>query len=134
MNMEFSSLVLIERDKATNHIIREMGSYEVSGGSEYITKLYYDGESVHLFFDTGRDVEEWEFSAIFDLFDSESFEDKGYEIEDDDDQYNPTWHVKLGFDEDHEAFKEKLNEICGLIEAAMEKVFSDIQGKEAEYD
>jgi len=131
--MEFSSLVLVERDKETSHIIREMGSYQVSGGAEYITKLYYDGESVHLFFDTGRDVEEWEFSAIFDLFDAASFEEKGYEIEDDDDQYNPTWHVTFGYEDDHEVFKGKLNEICGLIETAMEKVFADIEGKEAEY-
>lgn len=131
--MEFSSLVLVERDKETGHIIREMGSYQVSAGAEYITKLYYDGESVHLFFDTGRDVEEWEFSAIFDLFDSSSFEEKGYEIEDDDDQYNPTWHITFSYEDDHEAFKGKLNEICGLIEAAMDKVFADIEGKEAEY-
>lgn len=131
--MEFSSLVLVERDKHTNHIIREMGSYEVSEGSEYITKLYYDGDSVHLFFDTGRDVEEWEFSAIFDLFDTATFEAKGYEIEDDDDQYNPTWHVTFGYEEEHEAFKKKLNEICGLIDEGMEKVFADIKGKEAEY-
>lgn len=131
--MEFSSLVLVERDKATNHIIREMGSYEVSEGAEYITKLYYDGESVNLFFDTGKDVEEWEFSAIFDLFDSAPFREKGYEIEDDDDQYNPTWHVRFGYEEDHEAFRKKLIELCGLIDEGMEKVFADIEGKEAEY-
>jgi hypothetical protein len=131
--MDFSSLVLVERDKETNNIIREMGSYAVSGGSEYITKLYYDGESVQLFFDTGRDVEEWEFSAIFDLFDTKSFEENGYTVEDDDGQYNPTWHISFSYDEDHTEFKNKLNLICGLIEESLKKVFADIEGKEAEY-
>jgi len=131
--MDFSSLVLVERDKATNNIIREMGSYAVSGGSEYITKLYYDGESVQLFFDTGRDVEEWEFSAIFDLFDTKPFEENGYTVEDDDGQYNPTWHISFSYNEDHAEFKNKLNLICGLIEESLKKVFADIEGKEAEY-
>jgi len=131
--MDFSSLVLVERDKETNNIIRELGSYEVSDGSEYITKLYYDGEAVHLFFDTGRDVEEWEFSAIFDLFDTTPFEENGYVVEDDDDQYNPTWHIRFSYDEDHAAFKNNLNLICELIEDSLKKVFEDIKGKEAEY-
>jgi len=48
--MDFSSLVLIERDKETNDIIRELGSYEIADGAEYITKLYYDGDYINLFF------------------------------------------------------------------------------------
>jgi len=131
--VDFSSLVLVERDKKTNNIIREMGSYQVPDGSEYITKLYYDGEYVHLFFDTGRDVEEWEFSAIFDIFDTAAFEENGYEVEDDDDQYNPTWYIKFSYDEDYETFRKKLNDLCGLIDDSISKVFSDIEGKEAEY-
>ena len=71
--MQFSSLVLMERDKETNQFVRELGSYETSEGAEFVTKLYYDGELVNLFFDTHVDVEEWQFTAIYDYFNEEIF-------------------------------------------------------------
>ncbi|HCO74801.1 MAG TPA: hypothetical protein DIT16_08120, partial [Clostridium sp.] len=73
--MDFSAIVLMEKDKETKFFTRELGSYEVNEGAEYITKLFYDGEKVNLYFDTNKDVEEWEFSAIYDLFDDESLTD-----------------------------------------------------------
>lgn len=131
--MDFSSLVLMERDKDTNHLIREIGSYEVSDGAEYITRMYYDGEKVRVFFDTKKDVEEWEFSAIYDLFDAESFEAKGYDIEEADDEYNPTWKVSMDFNEEHRDMQDELNGLCALIDEKIHKVLEDIQGKENEY-
>lgn len=131
--MDFSSLVLVEKDKETNNIIREMGSYEVPEGAEYITRLYYDGESINLFFDTGRDVKEWEFSAIFDLFDITPFQDMGFQIQDVDDEYNPTWLLKFEYNDEYEKVKEKLSDACGLIKAGIERVFEDIRGKEGDY-
>jgi len=131
--MDFSSLVLVERDKETNNIIKELGSYQVSEGAEYITKLFYDGECINLFFDTERDVEEWEYTAIFDLFDISEFEEKGFEISDVDDEYNPTWLVRLDYDEDHNVVKEKLSIICELIKKSLDKVFNEIEEKKEEY-
>lgn len=132
-NLDFSSLVLVERDKKTNNIINELGSYQVSEAAKYITKFYYDGDIVHLFFDTGRDVEEWEFTAIFDLFDPGPLTREGYEVEDVDDEYNPTWHITFQYDEDHESFQNKLNHLCSLIGECIDKVFEEIKGKEADY-
>lgn len=131
--MDFSSLVLMEKDRDTNHLTREIGSYEVGDGAEYITRMYYDGEKVRIFFDTKRDVEEWEFSAIYDLFDMESFEAKGYEIEESDDEYNPTWKVSMDFNEEYKDMQNELNDLCALIDEKIKKVFEDIQGKENEY-
>lgn len=131
--MDFSSLVLIEKDKATGMIIKELGSYTVNEGAAYVTKLYCIDGDVSLFFDTKRDVEEWEYSAIFDLFEKEAFNELGYEIEEKDDEYNPTWVVKFKYDEEHEEMRAVINEVCNLIKEKMEKVFQDIIGKEEEY-
>lgn len=131
--MEFSSLVLMERDKETNFIVKELGSYEVGEGAEYITKMFYDGEKVNIYFDTKEDVEDWEFSAIFDLFNEEEFVRLEYSIEQVDDEFNPTWLVKFDFIEQHTTMADKLNELCALIGASITKVFDDIKGKEEEY-
>lgn len=131
--MEFSSLVLMEKDKETNFIVKELGSYEVGEGAEYITKMFYDGEKVNIYFDTKEDVEDWEFSAIFDLFNEEEFVRLEYSIEQVDDEFNPTWLVKFDFIEEHTTMADKLNELCTLIGASITKVFDDIKGKEEEY-
>ena len=59
-----------------------------------------DGD-VSLFFDTDKDVSEWEFSAIYDLFNVEALTSLGYIVEEFDEEYNPTWLVKFKFDENY---------------------------------
>ncbi|MDW8802235.1 hypothetical protein P8V03_13855 [Clostridium sp. A1-XYC3] len=131
--MEFSSLVLMEKDKETGFMVKELGSYEVSEGAENISKMFYDGEKVNVYFDTNKDVEDWEYSAIFDLFNEEEFVESGYNIEQVDSEYNPTWLVKFDYDEEHSVVAEKLNKLCALISTSISKVIVDIEGKEEEY-
>ena len=131
--MDFSAIVLMEKDKETKFFTKELGSYEVNDGAEYITKLFYDGEKVNLYFDTNKDVEDWEFSAIYDLFDEESFSDIVESIEPYDDEFNPTWIVTFDYDEDHNILNNRLNNICAKIKEEMEKVLDDIEGKSVEY-
>ena len=131
--MDFSSLVIMEKDKETGLFKGQLGSYTIGDGANFVKKLYcIDGE-VSLFFDTDKDVEEWEYSAIYDLFNAEAFENLEYKIEEIDEEYNPTWVVKFSFDEEHEETRAVINELCNLIKENMEKVFEDIKGKEAEY-
>lgn len=131
--MQFSSLVLMERDKETNQFVRELGSYETGEGAEFVTKLYYDGELINLFFDTKDDVEEWEFSAIYDYFNEDIFTAKGYSIEVVDDEFNPTWVVKFKYSEDHMAVREAIIEICELVKQEINTAFEKIKDKEEEY-
>ncbi|KGN01795.1 hypothetical protein Z969_07595 [Clostridium novyi A str. 4570] len=132
--MDFAALVLMEVDK-DNKFIREMGSYEVNDGVEYITKFYYNDEEakVKLYFDTHKDVEEWEYTAIYDLFDVEVFENKGFEVEEKDDEYNPTWILKFDYIDDYKNMVEKLIEVCELIKVEMEKAFKKSEENKQEY-
>ena len=131
--MDYSSLILMERDNETGFVTKELGSYKVSEGAEYIKGFYVKGESVYIKFDTNKDVEEWEYSAIYDVFNMELFENEGFEIEEVDDEYNPTFLINFKYKDDHEYIEEKLSLSIELIEEAMEKAFNDIEGKEEEY-
>ncbi|WP_125154724.1 DUF6762 family protein [Clostridium rectalis] len=131
--MDFSSLVLMEIDKETGLFIKELGSYKATDGAEYISKMYYDGEKINLFFNTYKDVEEWEYSAIFDLFNENVFKENGYIIEEVDDEYNPTWKVEFGFIHEHQIMENTLKKICSLIKKEMDIVFLSIKDKEEEY-
>lgn len=132
--LNFSSLVLMEKDKETNLMVKELGSYEVGEGAEFIRKMYYDGEKVCVYFDTNKDVEEWEYSAIFDLFSNIQFIKDGYVIEDVDNEYNPTWLVKFDYCDDYEKMKEKINNLCTLINYSITNVFNDIKDKKNQYE
>ena len=131
--MDFSSLVLMEKDKETGFITKELGSFQVSEGALFVKKLFVLNGEVNLFFDTNKDVEEWEYSAIYDLFNDDIFEEKGYEIEEDLDEYNPTYIIKFKYVDDYSLIKEKIQECVSLIESEMNNVFESIKGKEEEY-
>ncbi|PPK47898.1 DUF6762 family protein [Clostridium algidicarnis] len=131
--MDFSSLVIMEKEKDTNLFLRELGSYEVRDGGNYVRKLFCIDGIVSVYFDTDKDVEEWEYSAIFDLFDTEAFVEKGYEIKDKDEEYNPTWVINFPYDEKREIMSYKINEICNLIDECFKKVYLDMKGKKEDY-
>lgn len=131
--MDFSSLVIMQKDKETGYLIKELGSYQAGDGAKYVTKLHETDGDVILYFDTNRDVSEWEYSAIYDLLDYDLFRNSSLDIEDVDDEYNPSWKVILKYKDEHNEMKEDLDKVCSIIEEAMDKVFNDIQGKEEEY-
>lgn len=131
--LEFSSLVLMEKDKEGKVFIRELGSYVVNEGAEYITKLYYNGEKVIAFFDTKVDVEDWEYNAIYDNIDEKVFSSKGFAIYDVDEEYNPTWRVEFEYIEEHEAMAQKINLLCNLISDEMKRVASAVKDKKEDY-
>ena len=69
--MDYSSLILMERDNETGFVSKEVGSFQVSEGAEFVKNFYVKGDEVYFVFDTKEDVEEWQYSAIYDLFDYE---------------------------------------------------------------
>lgn len=131
--MDFSSLVLMEKDKETGFITKELGSFEVNEGALYVRKLFVIDNIVNLYFDTNKDVEEWEYSAIYDLFSIKRFEEEGFRIEEELDEYNPTFILKFPYKEEHLEMKDVLDKVVELINEEMEKVFLAIEGKEEEY-
>ena len=131
--MDYSSLILMERDNETGFVSKEVGSFQVSEGAEFVKNFYVKGDTVYFIFDTKEDVEEWQYSAIYDLFDYELFKGEGLDIEDVEDEYNPTFLVKFEYKDDYDYLKDKLDLCIELVEEAMEKVFKDIEGKEEEY-
>lgn len=131
--MDFSSLVLMEKDKNTGFISKELGSFSVDEGALFVKKFYVEDGVVNVYFDTNKDVLEWEYSAIYDLFNEDIFREKGYILEEDLEEYNPTFILKFDYLKDHNLMQEKVNEIISLIKLEMENVFKNIDGKEEEY-
>ena len=131
--MDFSSLVLMEKDKETGFITKELGSFEVNEGALYVRKLFVIDNIVNLYFDTNKDVEEWEYSALYDLFNKGVFIENGFEIDEDLDEYNPTFILKFKYSDEYIDMKEMIDKAVNLISKEMDNVFKNIEGKEEEY-
>lgn len=131
--MEFSSLVLMERDE-NNNFIREIESYDLCTGSQYIDKFYYKEGHVYIYFNTGKDVKDWEYSAIYDYFNEAIFIEKGYEIRFIDDEYNPEWELKYAYLDDYQENSETFRNVSSVINDEVEKVLSIISEKFNEYN
>ena len=131
--MDYSSLILMERDNETGFVSKEVGSFQVSEGAEFVKNFYVKGDTVYFIFDTKEDVEEWQYSAIYDLFDYELFKGEGLDIEDIEDEYNPTVLLKFEYKDDYDYLKEKLDIWIELVGEWMGKVFKDSGGKGEEY-
>ena len=131
--MDFSSLVLMEKDKETGFITKELGSFEVNEGALYVRKLFVIDNIVNLYFDTNKDVEEWEYSAIYDLFNKDIFIENGFEIDEDLDEYNPTFILKFKYSDEYIDMKEMIDKAVNLISKEMNNVFKNIEGKDEEY-
>ena len=132
MILDCNNLLLMERDPETGLYKGDLGTFVIEN-NQNIRKFFHDGEDVNLFFDVNKDVEDWEFSAIFDVFPYDKFEALGFEILDDEDNYNPSWIVKFKYLEDHEKMQERINELMNLIEESLEYSFKEINGKSEEY-
>ena len=131
--MDFSSLVLMEKDKETGFITNDLGSFEVNEGALYVSNLFVIDNIVNLYFDTNKDVEEWEYSAIYDLFNKDIFIENGFEIDEDLDEYNPTFILKFKYSDEYIDMKEMIYKAVNLISKEMNNVFKNIEGKEEEY-
>lgn len=130
--MDFAALVLMRKDK-DNILSEELGSYKVGEGAKLVSKMYCIDNEVSVFFSTERDVEEWEFSAIYDNFNEELFEENNFKISFEEDEYNPTWKVNFEFIDEFSEMEEKVSKLCELIDSEMKRVFEEIKDKEEEY-
>jgi hypothetical protein len=125
INMDAKSLVLMSKENGI--LTNELGSYEIETGLEFVQSAYVENYIVNLFISTDKDVEDEEFDEIYDNYSMDYLEQKGYEIEELEDVYNPTWCVKFKYDDDYDVVDEKLNEVLQYHEGEMKRIWEMIK-------
>lgn len=121
--MDASGLVLME--KINGILDKEIGSYEINSGLEYVYKAYIEDGTVYVFLSTDRDVSDEEYNTIYDEYDSKLLNENGFEISEIEDEYNPVWLVKLPFEEEHEKMQDMLHKLIGLHEKEMKRILNE---------
>jgi len=132
----YNVLVLMEKDKNTGFFTQTVDSYTIEDGIELIEKaylLYEEGEYYIYLTLTTRDVEDWEYYGIYDLYDEGIYEGMGVEILDGSGDYNPKWIIKLLYSEERSKTEDLLNNIVKLHKKELERIMPLLEAAKEKY-
>lgn len=134
--MDETIIVIMLKNKSTGFLEKELGSLDLTENAGYIVNIFAiddnEGRQLHIKLSTERDVEDWEYSAIYDYYDTEVFKGMAEVLEADDD-YNPVWELVIDYNEDLKALEERVAELLAVHKKEIEDVFETIKDKESEY-
>ena len=129
--------VIMLKNKETGFLEKELGSLNINKNDEYIVNLFVlkedDGKKLHLRISTDRDVEDWEYGAIFDNYNYDSYGDNVIEIDEIDNDYNPVWEIVIDYDDNLSVVEERVAEILYIHSNELKRVYEEIKDKESEY-
>ncbi|WFD09351.1 DUF6762 family protein [Tepidibacter hydrothermalis] len=135
--MESFALILMQKNKETLEIEKEIGSYTIGSNLDLINGIYMTCEDekniVHLKLTTEKDVEDWEFSAILDYYDDEVLNELILSVKEIEDAYNPTWEVDFEFVDSQDGMQSKIESILDKHKKELDEVYAEIKDKEEEY-
>lgn len=135
--MEDTLIVIMLKNSSTGFFENEIDSYNLGVNENLVVNAYAVEENnsykIHLKISIDRDVEDWEFNAIYDYYDDEAIKKLVSIISEVDDCYNPTWEVVFDFIDSHEKMEQKLNDILKCHKNEILDVYEAIKDKKDEY-
>lgn len=136
-NMDETFIVIMLKDKETGFLDKELGCYAADDKHGLIYNAYAleeeDGTFVYLKLSCGKDVEDWEYDAVFDYYDPETVMAEVISVEEEDGGYNPVWVVKFAFEDNIETMEEKIQKLLELHKKELDSVYEAIADKKDEY-
>lgn len=137
--MEPFAVIIMKKDIDTGFLDQEVGSYMIKEHGDYIDSIYAieeDGENIaHMRITTDFDVQDWQYSAIYDYYDEEKVKnlEEVLSMEAIEEEFNPLWEVRFVLPEIEEAAEELMVKILSAHKEEMDEVLGEIKDKEEEY-
>ena len=135
--MEETLIVIMLKDKETGFLDKELGSYKIDENEQLIFNTYAveneDGIVVHMKITCDKDVEDWEFDAIYDYYDPEEILKEVISFSEEEDCYNPTWDASFKFIDDISEMERKIKKILEIHKKELNSVYEAIADKRDEY-
>lgn len=136
--MDDTVIVIMLKDKETGFLDKELGCYKIDKNDAFIYNTFaaekQDGDyEVFMKLTCDRDVEDWEFEAIYDYYDTETLLPLVTSIKEEEDCFNPTWSIKFDFIDNTEEMESKISEILAAHAKEISSVYEAIADKRDEY-
>lgn len=135
--MEDTSIVLMVKNIKTGFLEKEIGSYKIEENENLIVSAFVleckGNYEVHLKISIDKEIEDWEFNAIYDYYDNESIKELVTSINEVENCYNPTWEVTFAFINSSVDMEEKIKTILACHKKELLDTYEVIKDKEKEY-
>lgn len=133
--MEETVIVIMLKDAETGFLEKELGAYSISENGELIFNIYAEGEEkkVVLRLTCEKELQDWEYDAVYDYYDTETVGALVDSIEEEDGHYDPVWVVTFPFAEEQDVMEQKLTDILDAHKEELLSVYEAIKDKEDDY-
>jgi len=133
--MEETVIVIMLKDAQTGFLEKELGAYSLPENGELLFNIYAEGEEKRVVMRLGceRELQDWEYDAVYDYYDTETVGALVDSIEEEDGHYDPVWVVTFPFSEEQEKMEQKLAEILAAHQEELLSVYEAIKDKEDDY-
>jgi len=131
----YNVLVLMQRDRETNMLTETVDSYTMREGMELVESTYLMDEDVPYVYLilTTKDVEDWQYYGIYDLYNEDIYEGLAAEVLDGSGEFNPRWILKLAYDENRMDMEDKLNQLIKLHTEELQRIMPIIEENKDKY-
>lgn len=133
--MEETVIVIMLKDAETGFLEKELGAYSISENGELIFNIYAEGEEkkVVLRLTCEKELQDWEYDAVYDYYDTETVGALVDSMEEEDGHYDPVWVVTFPFAEEQDVMEQKLTDILDAHKEELLSVYEAIKDKEDDY-
>ena len=131
--MEETVIVIMLKDAETGFLEKELGAYSLPENSGLIFNIYAEGETVVLRLTCDKELQDWEYDAVYDYYDPETVGPLVDSIEEEDGHFDPVWVVRFPFAEEQDVMEEKLADILQAHQEELLSVYEAIKDKEDDY-
>jgi hypothetical protein len=125
----------MKRDKESNMLTDTIDSFTLREGMELIEGAYFMEEEepfVYLTLTT-KDVEDWQYYGIYDLYNEELFEGLVEEILDGSGEFNPRWIFKFRYIDNRIEMEDNINQLIRLHNEELQRILPIIEENKEKY-
>lgn len=135
--MEDTVIVIMLKNKETGFLEKELGSYSLTQDVSTVYNIYAEesgeGKKVILRLSCDKEIEDWEYDAIFDYYDSEPLTAMVESAREEDGHYNPVWVVQFPFSDAYGEMENKISHILEIHKRELLSVYDAIADKKDDY-
>ena len=133
--MDETVIVIMLKDAETGFLEKELGAYTLPENGGLIFNIYAEGEekNVVLRLTCGRELQDWEYDAVYDYYDPETVGVLVDSVEEEDGHFDPVWVVRFPFAEEQDVMEQKLTDILDAHMEELLSVYEAIKDKEDDY-
>lgn len=134
--MKDTVIVIMQKEAETGFLEKELGAYSVQEETDLLFNIYAEGDEekkVVMRLTCDRELQDWEYDAVYDYYDTETVGELVDSIEEEDGHFDPVWVVTFPFTEEQSEMEEMLTEIIRAHQEELFSVYEAIKDKEDDY-